>query len=411
MAHLIHRLAQRLRAGTHPLRSATPDGAVTQPNGHNEDPKDDDMGTHKMLERGTMGAIGAKGWRLGLVAMLTVMAMACGSGGEEEDSGPSWSLLSQAHAQRPVDDATALSGIAERGIESVVHITTMGRARRRGPSGPQGLGSGVIVDKKGLVLTNNHVIENASEVIVSLSDGRKFDAEIVGTDPKSDLAVLRLEGNVKKLKPMKFGDSGRLRLGEFVLAIGNPFGLSGSVTLGIVSATGRANVGIVDYEDFIQTDAAINPGNSGGALVNMRGELVGINTAILSRSGGYQGIGFSIPSNMVRTIMDELVKNGRVRRGWLGIRIEDVTPAIAREQGMKDARGVLVRSVMDNSPAAAAGIKEGDVVLKINGKKVDSSSRLRNIVALEGVGVKTTFTIFRDGKSKDIEVKLGELPE
>ena len=369
------------------------------------------MGTHKMLERGTMGAIGAKGWRLGLVAMLTVMAMACGSGGEEEDSGPSWSLLSQAHAQRPVDDATALSGIAERGIESVVHITTMGRARRRGPSGPQGLGSGVIVDKKGLVLTNNHVIENASEVIVSLSDGRKFDAEIVGTDPKSDLAVLRLEGNVKKLKPMKFGDSGRLRLGEFVLAIGNPFGLSGSVTLGIVSATGRANVGIVDYEDFIQTDAAINPGNSGGALVNMRGELVGINTAILSRSGGYQGIGFSIPSNMVRTIMDELVKNGRVRRGWLGIRIEDVTPAIAREQGMKDARGVLVRSVMDNSPAAAAGIKEGDVVLKINGKKVDSSSRLRNIVALEGVGVKTTFTIFRDGKSKDIEVKLGELPE
>src|SRR5690606_26081824 len=191
----------------------------------------------------------------------------------------------------------------------------------------RGLGSGVIVSADGIVLTNNHVIDKADEISVTLNDGREFQAELVGTDEPSDVAVIRLKGDVKDLKPLPFGDSGALRLGDVVLAVGNPFGLGQTVTMGIVSAKGRSDTGIVDYADFIQTDAAINPGNSGGALVNMAGELIGINTAILSRSGGYQGVGFAIPSNMAKPISDSLLQHGKVTRGWLGISIQDVDPA------------------------------------------------------------------------------------
>ena len=350
-----------------------------------------------------------------LCAAALSSAAGC-DGGDKE--APSWGM-SAAHAQAPGSNPNLISDVAERSLPSVVHIATATAMRRALPFGgsgdeaiqPQGLGSGVIISKDGLVLTNNHVVQSADRIQVSLSDGRSMEATVIGLDPKSDLAVLRLKGDVRNIKPIKLGNSADLRLGEFVLAIGNPFGLSGSVTLGIVSAKGRANVGIVDYEDFIQTDAAINPGNSGGALVNMKGELVGINTAIMSRSGGYQGIGFAIPTNMAEPIMKALIKDGKVRRGWLGVSIEDVTPELARSIGLKEATGVRIRGIQPGSPAAKAGLRVGDVILSVKGTSVDTSSRLRNLVALIGADKSTSFSVFRDGQTTNVDAKLGELPD
>jgi len=245
----------------------------------------------------------------------------------------------------------------------------------------QGMGSGVIVSKDGYVLTNNHVVADAQEIKVTTSDRHNYDATIVGTDPKSDLAVIKIKGDVSNLKPVEFGDSGRLRLGDIVLAIGNPFGVGQTVTMGIVSAKGRSDLGIETYEDFIQTDAAINPGNSGGALINGEGKLVGINTAILSRSGGYQGIGFAIPSNMVSPIMDSLRKSGKVVRGWLGVAIQDVDQELADAMKLPQASGILLSDVKPGTPAAKAGLIRGDVVLKVDGKVVDTSGQFRNMIA------------------------------
>lgn len=273
------------------------------------------------------------------------------------------------------------------------------------------LGSGVIVSLDGLVLTNNHVVENAEEILVTLSDKRELEAEIVGTDPKSDVAVIRLKGEPKDLTPVPIGNSGELRLGDVVLAIGNPFGLDHTVTMGIVSAKGRANVGITDYEDFIQTDAAINPGNSGGALIDLKGELVGINTAIISRSGGYQGIGFAIPSTMAKAVMESLVKHGKVVRGWLGVAIQDLDKELSDAMGIGDSNGVLISDVTENSPAAKAKLKRGDVILRVNGEKMSSTGRLRNTIAAMGAGVKVDLSIIRDGEEKSISLVLGELPE
>ncbi len=273
------------------------------------------------------------------------------------------------------------------------------------------LGSGVIVSKDGLVLTNNHVVENATEILVTLSDKRELEAEIVGTDPKSDVAVIRLKGDISDLQPVPIGNSGELRLGEIVLAIGNPFGLDHTVTMGIVSAKGRANVGITDYEDFIQTDAAINPGNSGGALINLKGELVGVNTAIISKSGGYQGIGFAIPSNMAKAVMGSLVKHGKVVRGWLGISIQDLDKNLAEAMGLEDTSGVLVSDISKGGPAAKNKLKRGDVILKVNGEKMTSTGRLRNTIAAMGAGARVTLTILRDGKKKNLPITLGELPD
>src|SRR5690606_1611713 len=241
--------------------------------------------------------------------------------------------LAQAQA-----DGVSIADVVQKALPAVVNVSSSRVRQQRmpfhwffgpGPGGPQerreqGQGSGVIVSVSGVVLTNNHVVEKADEITVTTSDGREFEAKVLGTDPKSDLAVLQLQGDVSGLTAITFGDSSQLRLGDVVLAIGNPFGIGQTVTMGIVSAKGRADLGIVDYEDFIQTDAAINPGNSGGALINMRGELVGINTAILSRSGGYQGVGFAIPSNMAAPIMQSLQTTGRVVRGWLGVAIQEV---------------------------------------------------------------------------------------
>ncbi|HEY2774757.1 MAG TPA: DegQ family serine endoprotease [Candidatus Binatia bacterium] len=274
----------------------------------------------------------------------------------------------------------------------------------------QSLGSGVIVDKNGIILTNNHVVEGADETKVTLADGREFDAELVGADPQSDVAVIRLKGSPSGLKAIPIGDSDKLRLADTVLAIGNPFGVGQTVTMGIVSATGRANLGIADYEDFIQTDAAINPGNSGGALVNINGELVGINTAIVSRTGGYQGIGFAIPSNMASSIMTSLVKTGKVERGWLGVAIQNLDRDLADAMGIDQAHGVLVADVTADGPAKKAGIERGDVILAIDGHDVKSTGELRNIVAAHPSGKSVDVTIVRDKKKKDIDVVLGSLP-
>jgi serine protease Do len=273
----------------------------------------------------------------------------------------------------------------------------------------QGLGSGVVV-APGIVVTNNHVIADAEEIKVTTPNKREFIAKVVGTDPKSDLAVLKLQGDSSALKPIEFGDSGRLRLGDVVLAIGNPFGVGQTVTMGIVSAQGRADLGIVDYEDFIQTDAAINPGNSGGALVNTEGKLVGINTAILSRSGGYMGIGFAIPTNMAKPIIDSLLAHGKVTRGWLGVTIQDVDPDLAKAMSLTTTSGVLISDVQPKGPAAKAGLQRGDVVISINGKSTDSTGRLRNIIAAAGASGKVKVDVLRGNKRVSVDVPLGEMP-
>jgi serine protease Do len=283
-----------------------------------------------------------------------------------------------------------------------------GQFRRPREHKQSGLGSGVIVDKDGYILTNNHVIRDAEEIKVKLSDKREFKGKVIGTDPKTDLAVIKIDSN--HLPVIKLGDSEKLKVGETVIAIGNPYGLNQTVTSGIVSATGRANVGIADYEDFIQTDAAINPGNSGGALVNVRGELVGINTAIFSTSGGYQGIGFAIPSSMAKIVMDNLIKKGKVVRGWLGVSIQPVTPDIAKQFGIKDEKGALVGDVVEDGPAEKADIRRGDVIIEYEGQVVDDPSDLRNSVAGTPPGKKVTVKIMRDGKMQKMDVTIAELP-
>ena len=270
------------------------------------------------------------------------------------------------------------------------------------------LGSGVIISEDGIILTNNHVVQDAEKITITLHDEREFDAEVVGTDPQSDLAVVRLKGKVTDLQPLPLGDSDALRLGEVVLAIGSPFGLSQTVTMGIVSAKGRSEVRLVDYENFIQTDAAINPGNSGGALVNLKGELVGINTAIASQSGGYQGIGFAIPSNMAETIMHSLIAYGKVSRGWLGIGIQEISQDIAEAMNLSSTKGVLISDVFEDSPAEKAGLQSGDIIIKVDDEKIESRDRLRNKIALIEPGKKVSVTLLRDGKEKELRVKLDE---
>jgi serine protease Do len=317
----------------------------------------------------------------------------------------------------------SIADIAERVTPSVVNISLTKEGKpeapgmfpfffgpqENGPRREQGMGSGVIVSPDGYIVTNNHVVADADEIKVTLSDKREFIAEVVGTDPKSDVAVIKLKGTVSGLRAIEIGDSSALRLGDVVLAIGNPFGVGQTVTMGIVSAKGRADVGIVDYEDFIQTDAAINPGNSGGALVNMQGRLVGINTAILSRSGGYQGIGFAIPTNMAKPIVESLKKYGKVTRGWLGVSIQDVDQELAQAMKLTTNSGVLIADVQANSPAAKSGIRRGDVVVKIDGREVSTTGQLRNVVASAGAR-KVPVELYRDGKLQQVSVSLGEAP-
>jgi serine protease Do len=278
----------------------------------------------------------------------------------------------------------------------------------RGRERQRGMGSGVIVSADGYILTNNHVVANADKVTVQTPDGRRHAAKVIGTDPPTDLAVLKIEA--KNLPTLPLGDSDDVKVGEWVIAIGNPFQLQRSVSTGIISAKGRQNVGLADYEDFIQTDAAINPGNSGGALVNLRGEVVGINTAIATRSGANEGIGFAIPMNMAREIMDKLREDGKVVRGWLGVQIQDVDEGMAEAMDLDRTGGVVVGDVIADGPADRAGIERGDVILELNGDGVANVKQLRTEVASTAPGTRVDLLVLRGGRERSITVTLGELP-
>jgi serine protease Do len=274
----------------------------------------------------------------------------------------------------------------------------------------QSLGSGVIVTNDGTILTNNHVVDGATDIKVFLSDNREFPAKLIGTDPKTDVAVIKI--NATGLSTLALGDSSKLQVGDMVLAIGDPFGIGKTATMGIVSATGRGGLGIENYEDFIQTDASINPGNSGGALIDLHGDLVGINTAILSgEGGGNQGIGFAIPINMARNVMSQIVEHGKVTRGYLGVHIQDVTPSLAKQFGLNQGAGVLIGDVSSNTPAAKAGLQKGDIVTALNGQPVQAANQLQVQISQMPPGSSAKLTIWRDGKSRDVIVNLGELPE
>jgi Do/DeqQ family serine protease len=274
----------------------------------------------------------------------------------------------------------------------------------------QSAGSGVIVDaKNGYIITNHHVVENASEITVTLLDNRSFSAKVVGSDEGADIAVL--QAKQPNLVAMALGDSSKLEVGDYVVAIGNPFGLQHTVTAGIVSALGRTGINPDGYEDFIQTDASINPGNSGGALVNLRGELVGINSAILSGSGGNIGIGFAIPVNMAKGVMEQLIKYGQVKRGVLGVNIYDVTPDVAKEFGLNEASGALVAGVAQGSSAEHAGIKTGDIIVSINGTPIKSASELRNTIGMQRVGDQVEIGLLRDGKPLKVSALVAEHSE
>jgi Do/DeqQ family serine protease len=335
--------------------------------------------------------------------------------------------LAAAAAPTPYAGAPDFSAIARRGTPAVVNISALQvyRAERSpfssdpffrdffGQDFPglrmpleerkTSLGSGVIVGADGLIVTNNHVIEHANQIAITTSDHRRFRGKLVGTDPVTDIAVVKIDA--RGLSTLPWGDSSRAAVGEYVVAIGNPFQLNQTVTMGIISATGRSNVGIVDYEDFIQTDAAINPGNSGGALLNTRSELIGINTAIYSETGGYQGIGFAVPANLARTVVDQLVSKGRVVRGWIGItKISDV----ADESGFEPGTGVVIVELLRGSPADHAGIEPGDIVVAVDGRAVATASQLRNELAGARVGTELRLSIRREGRKVQVLIPIEE---
>jgi serine protease Do len=329
----------------------------------------------------------------------------------------------------------SFSGLVKEARDSVVNISTVKIIRREqmfespfGRDDPFGdmferffgdripresrrtiLGSGFIIDKDGFILTNNHVVEQTDEIKVMLANGKEYDAEIVGRDPKTDLALIRIETE-EDLKPLPLGDSEELEVGDWVLAIGNPFGLDHTLTVGVVSAKGRTSVGITDYEDFIQTDAAINPGNSGGPLMNLKGEVIGINSAILSQSGGYMGIGFAIPINMAKDLLPQL-KKGKVIRGWLGVMIQPITPELKESFELEEEKGALVSEVTPRGPAEEAGIEVGDVIVSFDGKEIQEMNDLPMIVASTPVGKIVTVEVIREGKKKGFEAKIDELEE
>ena len=344
---------------------------------------------------------------------------------------PGVSTTPPAHASVQLPGGATIADVAAKVTPSVVNVFSERRIARtespfasdpffrffHGPGDMPGrnpmqrqrsLGSGVIVSTDGVILTNSHVVERADKVRVALQDGREFEAKVVGSDPQSDVAVLRIPA--RGLRAIGVADSSKIRIGDLVLAIGDPFGIGQTVTMGIISAVGRANVGITDYEDFIQTDAAINPGNSGGALVDMQGNLVGINTAIASQTGGYQGIGFAIPSNMAVQVKDAILHGGKVTRGWLGVAIQDVTEDLAKSLNLQPRHGVLVSDVTPDSPAARAGLERGDVIVTVDGSATNTSAHLRNQVALAGKGKRVRLDVERGGKQRSFDVELGELP-
>ncbi len=285
--------------------------------------------------------------------------------------------------------------------------------RPPGPGGPgMSAGSGVVIDSRGYILTNNHVVEDASDINVTFTDGREMPATIVGTDPKTDLAVIKVKLDNEELPFIPWGSYDTLRVGDVVLALGSPFGLKSSVSFGIISALGRGSVGITEYEDFIQTDAAINPGNSGGALVNMNGELIGINTAIFSRTGGSEGVGFAIAVSIAKDITASLIESGKVVRGWMGVAIQELTPALAQSFQLPEGQqgGVLISEVHQDGPSAKAGLQRGDVILEYDNQSVKDVNHLRNIVARTKVGKQKDIKVLREGKETTLSLVLGERP-
>ena len=329
-------------------------------------------------------------------------------------------------------------GVAEHVRPAVVHLGTIQRARPRrepslppgsddpffkdffnqffGPEGPAprseyrqpGLGSGVIIDKRGLVLTNFHVVKGADEIIIRLSDKREHRGQIVGTDPKTDLAVVRFQPDQHGLTVAPLGNSDALRVGEWAIAIGNPFGLDQTVTVGVISATGRSDVGIATYENFIQTDASINPGNSGGPLVNLKGEVVGINTAIVAAG---QGIGFAIPINMVKRVVDQLVDKGKVVRGWIGVALQPLSPELAQSLGLGGTQGAVVGSTIAGSPAAKAGLLQGDVILSYNKTPVEDYRHIQRLVAETAVGKTIVLELLRKKQKVEVTLIIAEVPD
>jgi serine protease Do len=345
---------------------------------------------------------------------------------QDSAAAPGASRASETAQAGPARSAPDFSGIAERTVRGVTNIASLQPARRpayvddpffryffgdevydRWERRPQSLGSGVVVSADGYLLTNTHVVgDPRADVTVVLGDKRELPARIIGVDPLTDIAVLKIEG--RDLPAIPWGDSSRLKIAEWVLAIGNPYQLSQTVTLGIVSAIGRSLEGrVAGYEDFIQTDAAINPGNSGGALINGRGELVGINTAIFSQSGGYQGIGFAVPSNLARRVMDDLIRHGVVRRGTIGVtEVASLTTSLAEQLGVTTTRGAVVLRVMPGSAAAEAGIRRGDVIVEFNGQPVQDASHLLRLVADTPIDTVITLGVVREGARRDVRLRV-----
>jgi serine protease Do len=337
------------------------------------------------------------------------------------------SAEAQAAKANPLDLTTAIADVAQKAMPAVVHIEVTQRVQVPSPVFPfegdpffhyffgtpkrprydrremRGIGTGMVIDGEGHLVTNNHVVSGASKITVKMASGEEFAAKIVGADPKTDLAVIKIKP-APNLPHLKFGDSDRLRVGEWVVAIGNPRGLEQTVTAGIISAKHRT--GISDpssYQDFIQTDAAINPGNSGGPLLNLTGEVIGVNAAIVSESGGFEGIGFAIPSNMAAAVAEALIKTGKVTRGWLGLSIQELTPALAKSLGLKSPRGALVADVVKGGPAEKAGIRKGDVIVNLDGAAIESPNELRNRIAGSRVGRKAEVTLLRRGKRVTVQ--------
>jgi serine protease Do len=377
---------------------------------------------------------------LGIVGMQFVPSYA------KEERTPPKIVVDETAVERDGKFTTSFAHVIKKAAPSVVNISATRTLRERdlrgmhpffndpafreffgdeppiGPGGPgrqggpgssrsqktQALGSGVIVSEDGYIMTSNHVIEGADEVKVSLNGGKEYIAKVIGTDPPTDTAVLKVEAT--GLPAITLANTDKLEVGDVALAIGNPFGIGQTVTMGIVSATGRGGLDILPYEDFIQTDASINMGNSGGALVDAQGRLIGINTAILSRTGGNQGVGFAIPINMGRMVMEQLISGGRVARGYLGVKLQELTPDLAESLELQDQSGALVGEVMEGAPAAEAGIKPGDLVVEYNGRKVADYRQLRLMVSQTPPKSKATFKVLRDGKTRTVNVTLAELP-
>jgi serine protease DegQ len=341
--------------------------------------------------------------------------------------GPSNDItIAQVKGRAPVQASGSFADAAQAVTPSVVNVFTQKKVRESPfandpifrhffgdrvdprPRQVSNLGSGVIVSTNGYILTNNHVVEAADEVQVALSNGKTYPAKVIGADPETDLAVLKI--NAAKLPAIVFGQSDTLRVGDWVLAVGNPFGVGQTVTLGIVSALGRSHLGINTFENFIQTDAAINPGNSGGALVDAAGNLIGINSAIYSRTGGSQGIGFAIPASLAKQVMEQIIKTGSVTRGWVGIEVQDLSPEIAESFNLKSTEGALIAGVLKGGPADAAGIKPVDILLAVDGKSVSDSSSLLTLIANLQPGAQAHLTLGRESKRLELNVKVVRRP-